>query len=400
MRSPHRVVILGGGFAGIRAARRLARDAKRRHLAVTLVSRDGMHGYTPGFYLLAGAVTDAARRRVLDRAFALPIRRLIAGLPVSFVQAEVSAIDCAARTVALADGRSLGYDTLVIALGSEPAYYGIPGLKEHAVTLKSLADADRINRALARLMRGRATPLRVTIGGGGPTGVELAAMLAERIGTWQAGVHVTLVEASPAILGNYPEHVRTYAARELARRGVNVRTGIAITGARADAVALGDNGELPHDMLVWTGGMQPPTLLGTLPYVQERGRLAADASLTCVPQEGGVEPNVYVIGDASCFHYKGNPVPWTAHMAIDQADCAAENILRHIAGKKEKGFRPGWPVFVVPLGTKGGVAQYLGMRIRGRLAQLLSILAEARYLLAMLSPITTWRILRKRFASL
>ncbi len=400
MSSPHRVVIVGGGFAGIRAARNLARDAKRRHLAVTLINRDGMHGYTPGFYLLAGAVTDAARRRVMDRAFALSIRRLIAGLPISFMQAEVASIDAEARTVGLADGRQVGYDTLVIALGSEPAYYGIPGLKEHAVTLKTLADADRINRTLATLMRGRDKPLRVTIGGAGPTGVELAAMLAERIGAWQAGVHVTLVEASPSILGNYPEHVRTYAAEELARRGVQVRTGVAITGADKDAVTLADGAALPHDVLVWTGGIQPPAILSTLPYVQEKGRLAADAPLTCVPQEGGVEPHVYAIGDAASFHYKGKPLPWTAHMALDQADRVADNILRRIAGKKERPFHPGWPVFVVPLGTRGGVAQYLGVRCRGRLAQLLSILAEARYLLSMLSPLDAWRILRKRFVSL
>ena len=396
MSVPYRVVILGGGFAGIRVARRLAKDAGRQHVAITLVSRSGLHAYTPSLYALAGAASDTARRRELERSTALPLRRIFSGLPVSLLQAEVASVDVAQRQVALEDGRTVAFDALVIALGSEAAYYGIPGLQEHAITLKSVDDAIAISRKVGALMRGRDKPLRVTVGGGGATGVELSAMLAEGLGTYQAGAHVTLVEAQPAVLAAFEPQVREYVAKELEARGVMLRTGTRITRAEAASVILDGTEELAHDVLVWTGGIQAPAILETLPFVCDKGRLVTDAPLTCAPASGGVATNVYALGDASCFHYAGHYAPWTAHVALIQADHVAANIMRTVTGKKLKPFKLGKLPFVIPLGTTGGIGRVYLFNIHGRLNQLFAWMIEAQYLTTILPLRTALRLAMKR----
>lgn len=400
MTAPHRVVILGGGFAGVRVARRLAKAAKRERLAVTLVNRDGTHLYAPGMYQLAGAVTDAARRRAMDRSMALPLRRILAGLPVALIEAAVTGIDCAEKQVSLADGRSVPYDMLVIALGSEACDYGIPGIKEHALPLKSLKDADNVNRVIAALMRGRATPVRITVGGGGPTGVELSAMLAESLAAWQAGVRLTLVEAAPSLLGGFALDVQQYVAEQLGKRGVKVVTGVGVKEARREAVTLADGTVIEHDVFVWTGGTQAPALFATLPFVLDKGRIAPEAMLTCVPQGGGGQTDVYAVGDAACFHYGESHAPWTVNAALAEADHVAKNILLRLQGYKEQPFRLPHQDFVIPLGTTGGIAEWMHIQWKGKAVQWLNWLAEARYLIRMLSLAETLRILRRRFRGL
>lgn len=400
MATPHRVVILGGGFAGVRVAQRLASSHTRRKFSVTLISREAVQTYTPGLYQLAGAVTDATRRKAMDRALSLPHRRILAGLPVTLMQAEIMAIDTEAKVISLNDSRVVLYDTLVIALGSESATYGIPGMSEHAIMLKSLKDADRVNRTIANMMRGRATPIRITVGGGGATGTELSAMLAEKIGAWQAGVHITLIEAAPNILCGFPLKTSVYAKQQLEKRGVNVITAMAIKEAKDRAVVLADGTEIPHDIFIWNGGTQAPTLLKTLPFVLDGGRLAVDAPLTCVPVKGGVQTHVYAIGDATCFHFAGSHAPWTAQVALQQADHAAKNILRTLSGLPIKPFHLPYQSYVIPLGATGGVAEALHIPVKGRLVQLLTYLVEAHHLLSMLSLRDTWRIIRMRLRTL
>lgn len=381
----HRVVVLGAGFGGMRVARQLARGAKSRKLSVTLVNRTGVHVYTPAFYALAGTTSDSARHRHLERAAALPLRRLCKGLPVSIVEANVTAIDAKLKRVALGDGRSLSYDTIVVALGSEPAYYDIPGLREHAITLKTLADADKISRRASALMRGRDKPLRIVVGGGGVTGCELSAMLAETVGTYQAGAHITLVEGSSEVLPGFDEATRSYVRRELNERQVMVRAGQPIKAADESSVTLQSKEAVPFDLLIWTGGIQVPEIIGTLPYVLERGRIATDAPLTCVPKAGGpADLHAYALGDATYFLYGGKAAPWTAQVALQQADTVARNILRVLDGKKPKPFKLPKQSILIPLGRTGGAGSLWGFPVRGWIVQPLVWVAEFRYLASMM----------------
>lgn len=396
-RTLHRVVVLGAGFAGIRVARKLAKASSRRHLAVTLVNRTGVHSYTPSFYALAGTTSESSRRRHMERAASLPLRRLCGGLPISVVEAEVSAIDTVGKKVSLGDGRTLEYDTLVVALGSEPAYYGIPGLKEHAITLKTLRDADRVSQQVAALMRGRTEPLRIVVGGGGVTGAELSAMLAETVGAHQAGARITVIEANTEVLPGFDEAMRSYVRKELNEREVVVRTGSAITKVDPHTVVIGQSEPLPFDLLIWTGGIQAPEILSTLPFVCERGRLVTDAPLTCVPVEGGAttDRSVYAVGDATCFHYAGKMAPWTAQVASQQANTVAKNILRALEGKSPKPFRLKRQIVIIPLGRKGGAGSFMGIPMRGRILQVLAWVAEFRHLATMLPWWTAARLVSR-----
>ena len=383
-RSLHRVVILGAGFAGLRVAKQLAKAASRQHLAITLVNRTGVHAFTPSFYALAGTTTDSERHQKLERVAATPIARALAGLPVSLLIAVVAAIDDQEREVRLGDGRVLRYDTLVVALGSEPAYYGIPGLKEHAVTLKTLKDAETVSRKISILMRGRAEPVRIVVGGGGSTGVELSAMLAETVGTRQAGARITLLEAGPNVLNGFDEKIRTYVRAELERRQVIVRAGSPITALEAHQVVMGDE-TVPYDLFVWTGGIQSSPILSTLPYVVDHGRLATDAPLSCVPTSGATtDRHVYAIGDATCFHYGERMAPWTAQVAIQQADAVAKNIIRTLHGQKPKPFKLKRQIVLIPLGKNGGAGSFKGIRMKGGIVQLLNRLAMARHMMTLL----------------
>jgi len=376
-RSPHRVVILGAGFGGLRVARLLGKDAARRHLAVTLVSRSPSHLYTPSFYALAGTSSDTERHRILERVASVPVRRSLAGLPVSFLVGEIVGIDDADKAVTLGDGRRVAYDTLVVALGSEPAHYGIPGLKERAITLKSLRDAETVSRRIATLLRGRVEPLRIVVGGGGATGVELSATLAETVATRQAGARITLVEAGPEVLPGLDPRLGREARARLEEREVVVRTSQAITAVEAGAIGIGSKEGIAYDLLIWTGGVQAPALLSTLPYVLERGRLVTDAPLTCVPLQGATtDRHVYALGDATVFHYGQGVAPWTAHMAARQADVVAGNIVRTVTGKPLMPFRLGMRTQLYPLGSTGGIGIITGVIIRGRTVQLLAKVAR------------------------
>jgi NADH dehydrogenase len=383
-----RVVILGGGFAGVRVARILAKSADRQHMTITLISKDGIHAYTPSFYAIAGAASDGALRRELDRISQFPLRRIFAGLPVALVHAEVTKIDTKHQNVLLGDGRTVGYDKLVIALGSEACYYGIPGLKENAITLKTIRDAETISRTVAKLMRGRDKPIRVTIGGGGPTGVELSAMLAEKMAAYQAGVHITLIEGQKSVLCGFTEKVQKYVTKELTKRKVNLMTGLMITEAKQNCVVLDNKEVVEHDVLVWAGGTQAPAILSTLPYILEKGRIAIDAPLTCVPSEGGTQTDVFAIGDSTIMHHGTGTAPWTAQVALKQADHVAKNILRQIQKLPLKKFKLRHQDILIPLGVSGGYCDAYHIHFTGRIVQSLAWLVEGRYL----RTILPWRV--------
>lgn len=397
MSSPHRIVILGGGFAGIRLARRLARHSHRQHLAVTVISKDPQHVYTPGLYALAGAVTDSARHKAMDRTLALPLRRLFAGLPITLFQATVTGIDNTKNRVTLDDGRTVTYDTLVVALGSETNYYDIPGLQEHARPLKGMRDADQINQAIRNLMRGRNIPIKITVAGGGPTGVEVAAILGETLSRWQAGVNVTLVEAGPTILNGFTEKTQQYVTAQLTNRHVTVLPATPVTRAYGDKIESHET-IIPHDILIWTGGIQAPAILQTLPFKKEKGRLVVDGPLHCVAEDEGPTPPVYAIGDAALYMYQGKPVPWTALSALNQADHVANNILRKIRGKKQRIYLPPRHDWVIPLGTTGGIASVMHLPVWGRVIKWLSLLIEIHYLWSIIrfhtACLLSWRRMR------
>ena len=330
MSQPH-VVIIGGGFAGLSAAKVL----RNTNCRVTLLDRRNHHVFQPLLYQVATATLSAGdiaapTRWVLRRA--RNIRVLLA---------EVSRIDVAARRLELTDGDTLTYDFLIVGTGASHAYFGHPEWARHAPGLKTLEDALEIRRrillAFERAEREtdpnrRRELLTFVLVGGGPTGVELAGTLAEiarqtlrhefrSIDTRAA--RIVLVEAGPTILSTFPEKLRDAARRALQRLRVEVREGAAVTDIDGHGVWLG--GERLHaGTVLWAAGVAASPLVATIGAPVDRvGRVLVEADLT-VPGHR----DVFVTGDAAAFLHQGpQPLPGVAQVAMQQAAHAARTSL-------------------------------------------------------------------------
>ncbi|HEY6359881.1 MAG TPA: NAD(P)/FAD-dependent oxidoreductase [Vicinamibacterales bacterium] len=341
MSSPH-VVIIGGGFAGLSAAKTL----RGRPVRVTLVDRRNHHLFQPLLYQVATATLSpgdiaSATRWILRRAHNV---RVILG--------SADAIDSAARRVHLEDGATIDYDYLIVGTGSRHAYFNHPEWERYAPGLKTLEDALEIRRrillAFERAER-ESDPIRqqelltFVLVGGGPTGVELAGTLAEiarqtlrdefrSIDTARA--RIVLVEAGPTILPSFPRKLRTAARASLVRLGIEVRENVAVTAIDANGVWLGPE-RLDAGTVLWAAGVAASPLVATLGVPLDRaGRVLVEPDLS-IPGH----PEVFVAGDAAAFlHQGGEPLPGVAQTAMQEARHAATMILNRIAGRPTKSF--------------------------------------------------------------
>jgi NADH:quinone reductase (non-electrogenic) len=376
--TPRRIVILGGGFAGLYAALELERGlARTPGVEVTLVCRDNFHLFTPMLHEVAASdldFTDIVNpiRKLLKRA------RLFVG--------EVEAIDLQARRVHVSHGdehhhHELPYDHLVLALGAITNFAGLPGLAERALTMKSLGDAILLrNRLIENLETAdfecsaavRAPLLTVVVAGGGFAGVEtLAAVndfarealrfyphLAEK------DLRMVLVHAGDVILPELGPALGTYAQKKLAQRGVELRLGARVAAVTPEGVLLTDGAEIACRMLVWTAGTAPNPLLAALPCMKERGRVLADACLRVAEW-----PGVWALGDCALVpDAAGGFCPPTAQHALRQGHRVARNILAELRGQAPRPF-----VFkalgqLAAIGRRTGVARIFGLQFSGFVA--------------------------------
>ena len=386
---PHRVVIVGGGFGGLAAARTL----RGAPVEITLVDKANHHLFQPLLYQVASGILTEAE-------IAPPLRGVLRGQANARVLlAEVGGFDLDARAV-LATGPDgeplrLDYDTLVVAAG---AHAGAGGHDERAVPLKTLADARRVrSRVLGAFERAelasdpaeRDAWMTFAVVGGGPTGVELAGQIAELArrtlrpdfrAVDTATARIALLEAGPDVLGDYPEPLRRRAARDLDRLGVTVRTGAAVTGIDDDEVTtLGADGlrAVPARTVLWAAGVAASPLAGALAAAarvdaDRSGRLPVRPDLT-LPGH----PEVLAIGDMVAL--KG--VPGIAPAAMQQGRHAAYTIRRRLAGRSPEGaFRYVDKGALAVIGRGRAVGLAFGVRLTGALAFLVWALVHVRYL--------------------
>ena len=336
------VLIVGGGFGGLRAARALADAA----VHVVLVDRQNHHLFQPLLYQVASATLSPAD-------IAAPIRHILRDQAnADVVLGEVASVDLDARQAVLADGRGLPYDFLILAAGSRSSYFGRDAWADLAPGLKTLEDALEIRRRfLLTFERAeqeedpdlRREWLTFVIVGGGPTGVELAGTLKEmarltlpqefrRIRTDRA--RVILVEAGPGILANFGSGLSEKALQGLERIGVEVRLGQPITAIEEHAVQLGGE-RIPTRTVVWAAGVSAVPLGAGLGVPVDRiGRVLVEPDLS-LPGH----PEVFAVGDLAAFtHGPGGPLPGVAPVAIQQGICAAENLLATLANRPRRAF--------------------------------------------------------------
>ena len=331
------VIIIGSGFGGIRAARRLAKSRLPAgvSLDVTIIDANNFHTFQPLLYQVATAGLDAD-----DIGF--PIRRIFRrNESVHFVLGEVTGIDLAERRVTVQDGRHFDYDFLIIAAGSVSTSFGVRGVDENTFPLKTLHDAIRLRDHLlqsferASADRDGRHDLGIVVVGGGPTGVEMAGGLHELIekvfrkdfpNLAAEPVSITLVEAADRLLGSFHKSSSEEAAATLRERHVTVELGTGVECVEPGAVVLKDGRRLAAGTIIWATGVTASplaTLLGV--PVGRGGRIPVGKDLSVVGH-----PDVFAIGDIALTP---DPLPQVAQPAIQGGRYAADMIVARLSGR-------------------------------------------------------------------
>jgi NADH dehydrogenase len=365
------VLIVGGGFAGLCAARALAHAAVR----ITLLDRGNHHLFQPLLYQVATAGLSAPD-------IAAPLRHILREQRnVTVLMGEAVAVDAAHREVQLGDGAALGYDILLLACGARHAYFGHDEWAPFAPGLKTLDDALEIRRriltAFERAERevdpvARAAWLTFAVVGGGPTGVELAGTLAEiarhtlhdefrRIDSRHA--RIVLLEAGPRVLSNFPESLSTKARTQLQRLGVEVRTGVAVTQIGRDGLQLGEESIAARTVL-WAAGVAASPLARTLGVPLDR------AGRVCVAPDLSVPgyPDIFVAGDLATITIDGTPVPGVAPAAKQMGTHVAQMMRARLSGGPTRAFRYRDWGNLATIGRRSGVVDLGRVRLSGLLA--------------------------------
>jgi NADH dehydrogenase len=377
--NPVRVVILGGGFAGVYAARHLERLSRRgAPVDVTLVSQDNFFLFTPMLHEVAASDLDITH-------IVSPLRTLLRRSSI-FV-GSVESVDLVRRRVLVSHGfdrhaHEIEYDHLVVALGSITNFYHLPGLETNALTMKTLGDAIHLrNRVIATLEEadtecsdaGESGLLTFVVAGGGFAGVETLGALNDFVRDAleyyprlrQRRVRMILVHSGAAILPELGETLGAYARKKLTARGLEILTNTRVTSVTADGVNLADGQFIPSRLVVWTAGTSPHPLLNRLPCACEKGRIVVDSTLA-VPGW----PGVWALGDCAMIPdpRTGKPFPPTAQHAIREARTVAGNIVASISGGQPKPFGFRTLGQLAAIGRRAGVARIFGVNFSGFLA--------------------------------
>jgi len=378
--SKTKILILGGGFGGLYTALELERLLdKDRSIEITLVNRENFFLFTPMLHEVAAGDLDIT-------TIVNPIRKMLRQTNV--FDGEVSSIDLIKKRVIVSHGidtshpHELDYDHLVLALGSVTNFYGIPGLEERALTMKSLADAVYLrNRLIEHLEEAdfecsrtvRQPLLTFVVAGGGFAGVETAAAINDFLrealkfypNLTAEMLRVVLVEATWAILPELGPELGDYAQKKLAGRGIEFRLNTKVEGLSERGVKLSNAETLPTKTLIWTAGTAPNPLLEPLTCTKERGRIAVNEFLE-VPGW----PGVWALGDCASIpdEKTGRPYPPTAQHALRQGRVLGQNIAAAIKGGAKKPFVFSIIGQLAAIGRRTGVAKILGFKFSGFVA--------------------------------
>jgi NADH:ubiquinone reductase (H+-translocating) len=395
------VVIVGGGFAGLDAARAL----RGQPVQITLVDRHNHHVFQPLLYQVATAGLSPGD-------IASPIRWILRKQSnVRVLLGTVLRVDPAARAVHLDHGQIVPYDFLILAPGATHSYFGHPEWAHEAPGLKTLDDALAIRRRmLLAFEEAEREPdpakkrhlLTFAIVGGGPTGVELAGALAEiahhslrrEFDTIDPeSARIILLEGGPTILPSFPQSLRNSARRALQRLGVEVCENVAVTNIAVDSLTLrgaADGDELRVHTILWAAGVAASPLGGSLGAPIDRaGRVIVNADLS-VPEH----PEIFVAGDLASFsHQTGMPLPGVAQVAKQQGARAARNVLRLVKGLPPLAFRYRDPGNMATIGRAAAIADFGWARVSGYAGWLLWLFVHILFLIGFrnrLSVLLQW----------
>lgn len=396
------IVILGAGFAGLRCALKLERKLKRLKLqnewSIVLVDKNSYHTYTPALYEAASAYfwTGAGRgekqhfEEMLGGALCLPINLVIQNRSVIFVQQEITNIDFINHKVCTKTGGSVPYKYLVLALGSQSIYFDVKGARTCCYGLKTLYDALRIRRRIEEIFRNfQGEELRITVVGGGATGVETIAEIAKyskrltqdfRIDS--SKVKITLLEAQEKILTDIADSQRLAIEKRLTNLGVAIRTGARINEVEHNCVIFEQGEKCFSDITLWTAGVKGPVIFDKVSDMEmdKRGRIVVNEFLLVKNVQ-----NIFAIGDNALFMANSGIIaPPSAFIAEQQADCASLNIMNLVCKKSLTKYKISIPAYVLSCGGKFAVVQIFNITFSGFLGWALKRLIDLKYFFSIL----------------
>jgi NADH dehydrogenase len=380
-----RIVIVGAGFGGLQAARKLAKQP----LDVLLIDRNNYHGFWPLLYQVATAELDASH-------IAQPVRQLLRNQPnLRFQLGTVQAIDRAARVVHT-ERNSYPYDELIVAAGSVSNFFGLDQIRQHGFDLKDLPETIALRNQLLGCFE-RASDesdperagqfLTFVIVGGGPTGVELAGAIAEMVRHVMrkdfptldfSQVRIVLVEMADRVLTPFDPELSLKAQQSLANLGVEFRFNTSVVGYENNRLCFKGGDTLPAETVVWAAGIQGNPIGASLGVPLQRGGRVLVAPTLQLPDD----PNVWVIGDLSYLEgQQGNVLPQLATVAMQQGRHVAHNIVRKLRRKRLRRFRYIDKGSMATVGRHSAVAHAFGRNWSGPIAWVLWLVVHVYYLI-------------------
>lgn len=359
----NKIVIVGGGFGGIKAALELAHDNR---FSITLISdRDDFRVYPTLFHVSTGGSRKVA---------SIHLSEIFENKPVKVVIDTVTGIDKAKRTVTTKSGGVFAYEAVILGLGVTTNYFGIKGLQEFSFGIKTLEDAEELKAHLHKqLCTNRKYDLNYVVVGGGPTGVELAGALPQYIktiaknqGLRKRKIHIDLIEAAPRLVPRMPKDISRAVARNLRRQGVKIYTKTAVQAQTADALMV-NNKPIRSHTVIWTAGIANSSFFKEQDFQLTRtGKVRVDHFLQA-------EPGLYVIGDNADTPYSG-----MAQTALYDGKFVAQNLQRIASNQDPKPYTAKKPIYVLPAGPNWAAVLWGKVRIFGWLGWVLRSLADLR----------------------
>ena len=373
-----KVVILGGGFGGLAAARAMSKTAD-----VTVVDRHNFQTFLPLLYQVstAGLAADHV---------AYPIRGALRKTNTKFRMASPLSIDHKNKEVKLDSSEILKFDHLVVALGSVTADFGIPGVNEHTLGMKTVHEALAIRAEIMRRFEDLCrfednTRFSIAVVGGGPTGVEMAGAIAELIrgplksdqANAAAHIDISLIEAGPRLLPPFAPSLSAKTKKDLEKLGVKVLLNTPVKAVEHRKIILNDNSSIPAEITIWAAGVKGSDAMSQLSLPIINNRLAVEPTMQVKNY-----PNIWALGDiAGALGKDGKPLPMVAPVAIQQGKFIAKQIARVVENKSLKVFKYLDKGSMATIGRNKAVVQVKGLKISGTIAWLIWLWLHLFYLL-------------------
>lgn len=385
MKESKHIVILGAGYGGVQAAKLLSKRLKKNEdVDITLIDKKPYHTLMTELHEIAGA-------RVEQESVQVNLKKVFSATKVDVVTDEIKTVDFKNQSLS-SENHHYEYDYLVLGIGSEPAFFGVPGVKENGFTLWSMEDALKINEHIENMFRKACNEknqqikkelLTFVVAGAGFSGIETMGELVEwkkklckKYFVDEKDVRLMVVEALGKILPILNDNLIQKTERYLRRHGVEILTNTPITQVDKKFVTFKDGTSVPTRTLIWTCGIQGSSFGANLGLtLGKRGRVQANEFMQSVDYK-----NIYLVGDNAYFEENSKPIPQIVETALQTAETAADNIIADLYGGEKKPFKPNYHGNMVSLGSRYGVACLTGVSLSGFFATAMKHLVNCHYL--------------------